>query len=90
MEYQQYRDVPWYRRSGTNSVFLLVGLFFAPLLWTTCYILLTGDVYYDQVRKDGNLKKWSLANRIVATILVICQLALIIFAVLSALQQQAT
>ena len=45
--YATYADVPWYRRSGMMSLFVLAGgLVVPPLLWAACIILVTGDVYY--------------------------------------------
>lgn len=69
--YRLYENVPWYRMSSTNTIFVLVGWFlFPPLLWWTCINLVTGDVYYNETQ-DGELKKWSKANKVVAVILLL-------------------
>jgi hypothetical protein len=72
--YTNYIDVPWYRRSGWASVFTLIGFFcFPPLLWTVCILCLTGDIYYDKVRKDGTLSVWSKGNKVAAVIILLLQ-----------------
>ena len=46
--YTEYEQVPWYRRSGVNSVFILVRFFTGgcvPLILWTCVNLVTGDIY---------------------------------------------
>lgn len=68
---RRYEDVPWSRRSSVNSVLVIVGwLLFPPLLWWCCYNLVTGDVYYNEM-KDGKLKTWSNANKVVAAVLLL-------------------
>jgi hypothetical protein len=74
MEYQNYNAVPWYRKSGTNSWFILLGLFIPPFIWAVAYMLATGDIYYNKIDSNNNLKKWSVANKVVAWIIVIAQL----------------
>lgn len=78
MEYQNYNSVPWYRKSGISSWFVLLGLF-SPSLWIVMYALITGDIYYKEARQDGNLKKWSVANKLVAWIFLIPNMLIIIF-----------
>ena len=78
MEYQDYNNVPLHRKSATNSWLLLFGLFFPPFIWFVAIMLVTGDIYFNKKRGDGNLKKWSLANKVVALIIVIGQLFAII------------
>ncbi len=74
-KYVNYMDVPWYRRSGVNSAFTLLGLFcFSPLLWFVCAILMTGDIYYNKHQDDGSLKTWSFANKVIAWVLVLVNL----------------
>jgi hypothetical protein len=69
--YRRYSDVPWHRTSAVNSVFVIVGwLLIPPLLWWSCYNLLTGDVYYNDV-ENGKLKTWSKANKIAAGIFLL-------------------
>lgn len=60
-----YSQIPWYRQSWVNNLFVglsLVGLF--PLAWWTCWNLLTGDVYFEQKGHDGRLLKWGLGRGI--------------------------
>lgn len=72
--YTDYQQVPWYRRSGTMTVFILVGFFcFPPLLWAACVICLTGDVYNNRVKKDGTLSRWSTGNKVAAAIILALQ-----------------
>jgi hypothetical protein len=71
-----YESVPWFRKNGINSAFVLAGFFcFPPLLWTTCIIILTGPVYLDAYDKNGQLKQWGPANKVVAGILIVLQVA---------------
>lgn len=74
MEYQNYNEVPWYRKSKANSWFVLLGIFIPPFIWVVAYILATGDVYYSSLNKEGNLFKWSVANKVIAWIIIILQL----------------
>lgn len=72
-EYGNYADVPWYRQSGTNNLFIGLGLLgCVPLSLWTCVNLLTGDVYYDEKGSDGKLRTWGIVNKIwaVANVLV--------------------
>ena len=58
--YRNYMGVPWYRKSGTNTGFILGHLLtcgVVPLLILTCIVLVTGNVYYHQADKTGSLKK---------------------------------
>ncbi len=69
----QYRRVPWLRKSGTNTMFILLHLLTlgtVPLLIVTCIVLATGDIYYNKLAPDGTLKKWSTANKVVAWLLL--------------------
>jgi hypothetical protein len=69
----QYRRVPWLRKSGTNTMFILLHLLtlgFLPLLVVTCIVLATGDIYYNKLETDGTLKTWSMANKVVAWLLL--------------------
>ena len=71
-QYKRYCDLPWYRKSGVNSLFTLLGFFcFTPLLLIVCINCLTGDIYYDKFDDEGCLKKWHWANKLVAFILLI-------------------
>jgi fumarate reductase subunit C len=73
--YQRYDQVPWYRRSSFNSLFVVLGLCCSPFIIWVCVIVLTGDVYYDKVDKDGRLKRWSSTNKIVAVIIMVIQVS---------------
>jgi hypothetical protein len=73
--YKEYENIPWYRKNSNNSWFILLGWFlFPPLLWITLYSLISGDIYFNKKNKEGNLEKWSKANKIVAWIMFILNL----------------
>ena len=76
--YKDYEEVPWHRRSGWNSAFLLVGfLIFPPLLWMSCVFVLTGEIYYKKKDAQGILKTWPRGNRAGAIFLIVMQALLI-------------
>ncbi len=75
MAYQQYSEVPWYRKSAYISPITLLGLCFGPAILFVCIIVLTGDVYYDQRDVAFNLKKWGVGNKVAAVIILAFQLA---------------
>lgn len=78
-EYQDYNIVPWYRKSGMSSWFVLLGwILFPPLIWIVAYALATGDIYYNKTEQNGNLKKWSKANKVVAWIIIIVNILFLI------------
>jgi hypothetical protein len=75
-----YQEVAWHRRSSTMTGFILAGFFCAPpLLWWACVICLTGDVYYDRVKKDGTLARWPHSNKVAAVIVLVLQAAALVF-----------
>jgi hypothetical protein len=79
-KYANYKDVPWLRRSGTNTAFLVLHLLTfgtLPFLLITCLVLLTGDVYYNKTDSDGTLAVWSKANKVIAFLLLLAPLILI-------------
>ena len=64
-----YSELPWYRKSEVNSALMIVHFAtfgFIPLLLVTCLALVSGDIYYRQLDEQGNLKTWSLPNKILA------------------------
>tara|TARA_E500000305_G_C3937504_1_gene195836 strand:+ start:104 stop:823 length:720 start_codon:yes stop_codon:yes gene_type:complete len=72
MNYLNFDDVPWYRRSTINNVFVFLGLIgLIPFAIFTAYLLLTGNVYFNQKRQDGTLKTWGIINKIWAIIIVL-------------------
>lgn len=73
MDYKDYSQVPWYRKSSTNSILLLLGLFFSPAILFVIIVLITGNIYQDSFDQEGNLKTWSKANKIAAVVLLIIQ-----------------
>jgi hypothetical protein len=79
--YHTYADVPWYRRSSTNSVVLFIQLatlaFFPVSLWV-CVVLLTGEVYYHKTDANGQLKRWSYGNKVAALVVFGACLAVLI------------
>lgn len=74
---ERYEDVVWYRRSGVNSLLVLLGLCCGPFILAVCVILLTGDVYYNKHDASGRLERWSTANKVVAVIILLGQVAYI-------------
>jgi len=78
--YSRYEDVPWYRRSGVNSAFVITHLLtcgLIPALIFVCIVLVTGDVYYDKKDASGKLKVWSVLNKIVAAIILLLNILFI-------------
>ncbi len=69
MPYATYDQVPSFRRQG---FFWLTWILFAPI---AIGILLTGDVYY---RKKGEVRRFGMANRIVAGLIGLLWLVAII------------
>ncbi|HEX2475602.1 MAG TPA: hypothetical protein VHK01_12695 [Lacipirellulaceae bacterium] len=37
----------------------------------TCLVLVTGDIYYNKTGRDGTLKVWSGANKVIAFLLLL-------------------
>jgi hypothetical protein len=86
--FAKYAEVPWYRRSATNTAFIILHLLtcgFIPFLLITCIVLLTGDIYYEELEPDGSLRKWSNANKIIAFVLLLGPVILIGSAIISAM-----
>jgi len=72
--YATYDQVPAFRRQG---FFWLTWVLFSPI---AIGILLTGDVYY---RKKGEIRRFGMANRIVAGLFALLWLVAIIQAIVS-------
>jgi len=70
---QQYSNLPWYRKSAYVSWITALGLCCSPAILAVCIIVLTGEVYYNQMDATGNLKKWGYANKVVALIILAFQ-----------------
>lgn len=86
MTYDNYNQVPWYRQSHLNSIFILVHLLTCtavPLLLITCIALVTGNIYYNQKDESGQLKTWSTANKVLAFIFLFGPLLAIISLIVS-------
>ena len=82
--YTSYADVPWYRRSDVNTAFIVIGLGtrgFIPLTILTCILLLTGDIYYKEPDRAGNLRVWGKANKVAALVILVVNLAWLIYAI---------
>src|SRR3990170_6170533 len=72
--YMTYEQVPWYRRSGVNSVFILVHILTGgcvPFILWTCVNLVTGDIYYKKKDAAGYLQTRSFANKVVAVAILL-------------------
>lgn len=81
MNYTDYTQVPWYRQSHLNSIFILIHLVTCatiPLLLITCLTLVTGNIYYNQKDESGNLKTWSTANKVLAFIFLLAPIVMIV------------
>jgi len=68
--YRSIDDVPWFRRSPFVSVLVLFGLCCGPAVLAACVIVLTGDVYFPTHDKAGNLKRWGVANKFAAVVIL--------------------
>ncbi|MBY0525398.1 MAG: hypothetical protein K2R98_18465 [Gemmataceae bacterium] len=81
--YRHYDDVPRWRRHAVVSRWLWVatgcGLWFQLLgpittvpfaVWLAA-VLFTGDVYYEVPDAEGQLKRWSVANKFATAFLVL-------------------
>ena len=78
-KYSTYAEVPWYRKSSTNSLFILISIFFPPLIGLVCILLVTGKIYFNKLDVQGNLKTWSVANKVVAFVFLFVQLTFLAF-----------
>jgi hypothetical protein len=54
---------------------LTLGLL--PFLLVTCFVLVTGDIYYNKAGSDGTLDVWSKANKVIAFLLLLPPLVII-------------
>lgn len=71
MTYNNFADVPWYRRSSQNNLFVFLGLIgLLPFGIFSAYLLLTGDIYFNKQKENGTLKTWGIINKIWAVIVV--------------------
>ncbi len=66
-----YDSLPWYRKSSILSIFVLLGLCCGPSILFVCIVVLTGDVYYNKLDDSGNLKRWGVANKVAAVVLLV-------------------
>ena len=75
VSYRDYSEVPWHRKSSSNTLLILLSFLtfgFVPGNPPRLPLfVLTGDIYYDRLDEDGNLAKWSWGNKIVAIILLV-------------------
>jgi hypothetical protein len=70
--YNDYKEVPYYRK---QCFFWLMWFLFSPI---AIALLLTGDVYY---KRQGEVKAFGIANKIIAGIIGLLWLTLIILRV---------
>jgi len=80
-KYVNYSDVPWYRRSRTNSAFLVCHVLtcgLLPLILWVCINLLTGDIYYNRRDDRGHLATWSNANKVAAVVILLLSLVFVL------------
>ncbi len=74
VNYTNFADVPWFRRSWPNLVAAVIGLFIPPLLWAVCLVVFTGPVYTPKQDESGNLTTWGAATKWVVLIVAALQL----------------
>ena len=78
MQFREYNQLPWYRRSGVNSGLILANILscgFIPSAIVVCINALTGEIYFNKKDKQGNLKTWHWANKVAAVILLLLTMA---------------
>src|SRR5688500_4001115 len=61
-----YANVPWFRQSEFNSLMVFLGLCLGFPLVVVSVIVLTGQVYYPTLGRNGRLKQWGAANKVAA------------------------
>lgn len=86
-DFKEYAEVPWYRRSSWNTLFILVGFGskgYLPLTLVTCILLLTGDVYFKDKDSEGRLKRWGRANKYAAVLLLVLNVGYLLYALVDA------
>lgn len=71
----QYDLVPWYRKSGFVSSLVVIGVILGLPLLAACILVVTGPVYFPRLGRDGRLKTWGPANKVVAAVLLAAWLA---------------
>lgn len=85
--YTSIEQVPWYRRSGVNSAFIVINILtfgWIPLILWTCINLLTGDIYMKTTDEDGQLKQWGVANKVIAVFILALNAILFLAAIAEA------
>jgi hypothetical protein len=85
--YDDYDKVPWYRKSGINSLLILLNLLsfgFFPGVFFVCICVLTGDIYYKEKGEHG-LKTWGWGNKIAAVVFLIIDI-IYLFSVFSGMK----
>ena len=80
--YKDYSQVPWYRKSSVNSIFILISLIscgWVPGILAVCIIVLSGDVYSSARDDQGYLKKWGPANKVAACVLLLINIIALLY-----------
>ena len=80
-QFSDYKQLPWYRRSGVNSGLILASILTCGLVPGTivvCINALTGEIYFNKKDDQGNLKKWHWTNKVVAVLLLMLNVAQLI------------
>lgn len=66
------------------TAFIVAGfLLFPPLIWFACGVCLTGDVYYNRLKKDGAPARWSAGNKIAAVVILLVQAGALAYVVVN-------
>ncbi len=64
-----YGPLPWYRKAGYLDVLIWASLLISFIAAVpVCIAVLTGPVYEKYLDKEGNVKTWGTANRVVAVV----------------------
>ena len=72
--YRSYARVPFLRRSETINTFVILHLLtlgMLPLLLVACFVILTGNVYYDRTDETGKLEVWGPTSKLAAFVILV-------------------
>ena len=75
--YQNYSEVPWYRRSIFNIIFMSISVIsrgILPLTLITIILAFTGDIYFKKLDSEGNLRHWNKGNKVGVFIILVFNL----------------
>lgn len=67
--YNNYSEVPFYRKESVNTVFLYLSFIFPVTIFFVLTMLITGGIY--SLSKENKVVPWSRANTVLAWILFV-------------------